>query len=78
MNLLEFFYGRWGRLVPRVSFSSDALGMPWECMGVYIFFRNHTLDLVLHSREKQDVESLDWNLSLHRDIIKSVNTKCSN
>jgi len=38
MNLLEFFYGRWGRLVPRVSFSSDALGMPWECMGVYIFF----------------------------------------
>mgnify|MGYP007055201844 CR=1 FL=1 len=27
----------WGRLVPRVSFSSDALGMPWEIMGVYNF-----------------------------------------
>ena len=41
-------FGRWGRLVPRVSFSSDVLGMPWEFMGVYIFFRKNTLDLVLH------------------------------
>lgn len=29
----------WGRLVPRVSFSSDALGMPREFMGVYNFLR---------------------------------------
>jgi hypothetical protein len=55
MNLLEFFYGRWGRLVPRVSFSSDEQGMPWECMGVYIFFRKITQDLVFHRREKLHV-----------------------
>ncbi len=30
----------WGRLVPRVSLSSDALGMPWEIMGVHSFFAN--------------------------------------
>lgn len=57
MNLLEFYFGLWGRLVPRVSFSSDALGMPWECMGVYIFFRKKTQDLVLHRLQKQDVDA---------------------
>ena len=41
-------FGRWGRLVPRVSFSSDVLGMPWELMGVYKFFGKYTPNLVLH------------------------------
>ncbi len=77
MNLLEFFYGRWGRLVPRVSFSSDALGMPWEIMGVYNFFQIYILDLVLHSPEKQHVECLSSALSPYREILRSINTRCS-
>ncbi len=37
MKPAQVFIG-WGRLVPRVPFSSDALGMPWENVGVYCFF----------------------------------------
>ena len=51
-------FGLWGRLVPLVSFSSDALGMPWEFMGVYTFLWEITLDLVLHRAVKQHVEYL--------------------
>ena len=49
------FIWSWGRLVPRVSSSSDALGMPWEFMGVHSFFHFGTLHLVLHRHEKQDL-----------------------
>jgi hypothetical protein len=38
----------WGRLVPRVPFSSDALGMPRELMGVYNFLLKYPQYLVLH------------------------------
>jgi len=43
-------------LVPRVSFSSGALGMPREFMGVYIFFGEFTLYMVLHRDQNQHVE----------------------
>jgi hypothetical protein len=42
-------------LVPLVSFSSDALGMPWEFMGVYSFLWEKTQDMVLHRVTKQHV-----------------------
>ena len=39
--------------------SSDALGMPWEFMGVYIYFANPLHDLVLHRSRKQDLVASD-------------------
>ncbi|MBB3993627.1 hypothetical protein GGR95_001258 [Sulfitobacter undariae] len=54
MNLLEFIF-TWGRLVPRVSFSSDEQGMPWEIMGVYYYFSSNPLHLVSHRVKKQDL-----------------------
>ena len=53
MKPARLFYFLWGRLLPRVPFSSDALGMPREIMGVYIFFQKNTQYLVLHRHEKQ-------------------------
>ena len=58
-------FGRWGRLVPRVPFSSDALGMPWELMGVYKFFENYTLNLVLHRVVKQHVGRISGAFLAH-------------
>lgn len=69
-------FGRWGRLVPRVSFSSDALGMPWEIMGVYIFFREKAPYLVLHRGYKQHVERELTEILPYPVKLLEENTKC--
>ncbi len=50
MKPAQVFIG-WGRLVPRVPFSSDALGMPWENVGVYCFFGKMRERARFHHRE---------------------------
>mgnify|MGYP003629674443 FL=1 len=67
-------FGRWGRLVPRVPFSSDALGMPWELMGVYKFFGNCTLNLVLHRVVKQHVGRISGAFLAHIGKLCRVTT----
>jgi hypothetical protein len=64
----------WGRLVPRVSFSSDALGMPWEIMGVYIFLRKNANymtksppKLTHHKREHSKMQA----------YVLTQNSKCT-
>ena len=49
------FFGLWGRLVPRVPFSSDEQWMPWEFMGVYSFFRLYAPDFVFNRPLEQDM-----------------------
>ncbi|KAJ05047.1 hypothetical protein PM02_01880 [Sulfitobacter mediterraneus] len=50
----------WGRLVPRVPFSSDKQGMPREIMGVYIFYALSAQYMILHKAQKQDLESFSF------------------
>ena len=70
-------FGRWGRLVPRVSFSSDALGMPREFMGVHKFLCEITLYIVLHRDAGPHVELISRLFLAYRGKITPFSTTYS-
>ena len=55
----------WGRLLPRVPFSSDAIGMPWEFMGVYIFLQESS-EKLFSTSENCEIYGCIWHLFQHK------------
>ena len=64
-------------MVPRVSFSSDEQGMPWEFMGVYYYFQSETQDVVSHRPEKQHLERIFKKLAAYLAELQNQTTRYS-